>query len=87
MGAQGAVSIVYRRELSEAAPEDVDSRRSELIEEYTERYCTPYMAAERGYIDDVIDPRDSRRVLIKSFAVLRSKKEQLPARKHGNMPL
>ena len=87
MGAQGAVSIVYRRELSEAAPEDVDSRRSELIEEYTERYCTPYMAAERGYIDDVIAPRDSRRVLIKSFAVLRSKKEQLPARKHGNMPL
>jgi propionyl-CoA carboxylase beta chain len=87
MGAQGAVSIVYRRELSETPAESQDERRTELIEEYTERYCTPYMAAERGYIDDVIDPRDSRRVLIKSFDVLRTKKEQLPARKHGNMPL
>jgi acetyl-CoA carboxylase carboxyltransferase component len=75
---------VHRRELAEAA--DPGVRRAELVEEYTERYANPYIAAERGYVDDVIDPADTRRVLIASLEMLRSKRENLPKRKHGNMP-
>ncbi|HLN16541.1 MAG TPA: acyl-CoA carboxylase subunit beta [Acidimicrobiales bacterium] len=85
MGPQGAVEIVYRRELAEAA--DPAARRAELVEEYTERYANPYIAAERGYVDDVISPADTRKVLIKSLSVLASKREELPRRKHGNVPL
>jgi len=85
MGPQGAVEIVYRRELAEA--EDTAALRAELVEEYTERYANPYVAAERGYIDDVISPADTRRVLIRSLDVLASKREELPRRKHGNVPL
>jgi acetyl-CoA carboxylase carboxyltransferase component len=85
MGPQGAVEIVYRRELAEAA--DPVARRSELVEEYTERYATPYIAAERGYVDDVISPADTRRVLVRALAMLASKREELPRRKHGNLPL
>jgi acetyl-CoA carboxylase carboxyltransferase component len=84
MGPQGAVDIVHRRELAEAA--DRSARRDELVEEYTERYANPYIAAERGYVDDVIDPADTRRVLVHSLELLRSKREELPKRKHGNMP-
>jgi acetyl-CoA carboxylase carboxyltransferase component len=84
MGPQGAVDIVHRRELAEAA--DPAARRAELVEEYTERYANPYIAAERGYVDDVIDPADTRQVLIASLEMLRSKRENLPKRKHGNMP-
>jgi acetyl-CoA carboxylase carboxyltransferase component len=84
MGPQGAVDIVHRRELAEAA--DRTARRTELVEEYTERYANPYIAAERGYVDDVIDPADTRRVLVHSLELLRSKREDLPKRKHGNMP-
>src|SRR5437588_1410040 len=84
MGPQGAVDIVHRRELAEAA--DRSARRDELVEEYTERYANPYIAAERGYVDDVIDPADTRRVLVQSLELLRSKREDLPKRKHGNMP-
>ena len=57
------------------------------IEEYTERFANPYIAAERGYVDDVIDPRDTRRVLIRSLEMLRTKREEMPSRKHGNVPL
>jgi len=85
MGPSGAVEIVYRRELAEAA--DPAARRAELIAEYTERHANPYEAAERGYVDDVIDPADTRRVLVRSLAFLRSKREELPKRKHGNLPL
>jgi propionyl-CoA carboxylase beta subunit len=85
MGADGAVGILYRKELGSA--DDPVARKAELVAEYTERFANPYIAAERGYVDDVIDPRDTRRVLIKSLAMLRSKREQLPQRKHGNMPL
>jgi acetyl-CoA carboxylase carboxyltransferase component len=85
MGPQGAVEIVYRRELAEAA--DPVARRNELVEEYTERYANPYIAAERGYVDDVIDPADTRRVLVRSLELLASKREELPRRKHGNVPL
>ena len=85
MGASGAVEIVYRRELMEAA--DAEAKRAELVEEYSERWLNPYVAAERGFIDDVIDPADTRAILIAGLEMLRSKKEELPPRKHGNMPL
>jgi propionyl-CoA carboxylase beta chain len=85
MGPQGAVGIIFRKEI-EAASEP-DARRAELIEEYTERFANPYSAAERGYVDDVIDPRETRRVLVRSLEMLRTKKEKLPSRKHGNVPL
>jgi acetyl-CoA carboxylase carboxyltransferase component len=85
MGPQPAVEIIYRRELAEAA--DPDARRTELVEEYTERHANPYEAAERGYIDDVIDPARTRPMLIKGLAMLRTKREELPKRKHGNVPL
>jgi acetyl-CoA carboxylase carboxyltransferase component len=85
MGAQGAVNIVYRREL-DAAP-NPEARRAELVEDYSERFANPYIAAERGYVDDVIDPADTRKVLIRGLAMLRTKREDLPKRKHGNVPL
>src|SRR6266480_923884 len=77
MGPQGAVGIIFRKEIESAS--DPDARRAELIEEYTERFANPYIAAERGYVDDVIDPRDTRRVLARSLAMLRTKREQLPS--------
>ena len=85
MGPQGAVEIVYRRELQQAA--DPVARRQELVTEYTEKYANPYAAAERGYVDDVIDPAETRAKLITGFAMLRTKREELPRRKHGNVPL
>ena len=85
MGSQGAVEIVYRSELTNAT--DPDTLRAELVDEYTERYATPYIAAERGYVDDVIDPAETRRVLVRSLEMLSTKREELPKRKHGNMPL
>jgi acetyl-CoA carboxylase carboxyltransferase component len=85
MGPQGAVEVVYRRELQAAA--DPVARRAELVDEYTERYANPYIAAERGYVDDVIDPADTRIKLIAGLSLLESKREELPKRKHGNVPL
>jgi acetyl-CoA carboxylase carboxyltransferase component len=85
MGPQGAVEIVYRRELQTAA--DPVARKAELVEEYTERFANPYGAAERGFVDDVIDPSETRAKIIAGFELLRSKREDLPKRKHGNSPL
>ena len=85
MGPQGAVEIVYRRELQQAA--HPVERRAELVAEYTEKYANPYAAAERGYIDDVIDPADTRRKLVAGLRMLSTKREELPKRKHGNVPL
>jgi acetyl-CoA carboxylase carboxyltransferase component len=85
MGPEGAVEIVHRRELAEAA--DPVARRAELVEEYVERYANPYIAAERGFVDDVIDPADTRRILVRSLETLSTKREELPKRKHGNIPL
>ncbi len=85
MGPQGAVEILHRRELQTAA--DPVARKAELVEDYTERYANPYQAAERGYVDDVIDPAETRRKVIAGFAMLQSKREDLPKRKHGNVPL
>ncbi len=85
MGANGAVEIVNRRELTEAA--DPVARRAELIEAYEETYLNPWEATDRGYVDDVIDPAETRIKLIAALDVLRTKREDLPNRKHGNMPL
>ncbi|MGH9054920.1 MAG: carboxyl transferase domain-containing protein, partial [Acidimicrobiales bacterium] len=85
MGPQGAVDIVYRRELGTST--DPATRRAQLVEEYTEKFANPYLAAERGYVDDVIDPADTRKVLARALNLLRTKREELPKRKHGNVPL
>lgn len=85
MGPEGAVEIVHRRELLEAA--DPVQRRAELVAAYAERFTNPYIAAERGYVDDVIDPAETRKVLARALEMLASKREDLPKRKHGNVPL
>jgi len=85
MGPEGAVNIINRKDIDTAS--DPVSRRSELIADYTERFANPYVAAERGYVDDVIDPRDTRPRLIDALATLRTKREPRPPRKHGNIPL
>ena len=85
MGAQGAVNILYRKEIAES--KDVDATRKELVEDYTEKFSNPYLAAERGTIDSVIEPEDSRQYITKAFRTLKTKRDILPARKHGNIPL
>ncbi|MDY7104050.1 MAG: acyl-CoA carboxylase subunit beta [Actinomycetota bacterium] len=85
MGPQGAVEILNRRELQQAA--DPVARKAELVSEYTEKYANPYIAAERGYVDDVIDPAETRVKVIAALELLQTKREELPKRKHGNVPL
>ena len=85
MGPEGAVNIVFRKEL--AAADDSGERRAELVEDYRERFENPYVAAERGYIDDVIEPRRTRTVLIDALRTAITKHEPRPQRKHGNIPL
>jgi propionyl-CoA carboxylase beta chain len=85
MGAQGAVNILYRSELKNAA--DPESKRAELITEYNETLANPYLAAERGYIDAVIEPSQTREYITKAFRSLKTKRDALPPRKHGNIPL
>jgi propionyl-CoA carboxylase beta chain len=85
MGPEGAVNIVFRRELDDAA--DADAKRAELIADYKERFANPYTAAERGYVDDVIEPRRTRPVLIDALETALTKAELRPRRKHGNIPL
>jgi acetyl-CoA carboxylase carboxyltransferase component len=85
MGPQGAVEILNRKEINSAS--DPVARKAELVMEYTDKFANPYQAAERGYVDDVIDPADTRLKVIAGFELLRSKREELPKRKHGNVPL
>jgi propionyl-CoA carboxylase beta chain len=85
MGPPGAVKIIFRDEIKDA--ENPAARTDELVNEYVERFANPYVAAERGYIDDVIDPADTRPVLINALKMLRSKRAPRPARRHGNIPL
>ena len=85
MGPQGAVEILHRRELADSA--NSTARRAELIDDYTDRLANPYVAAERGYIDDVIEPSQTRQKVVAGFQLLESKHEELPQRKHGNVPL
>ncbi|MDQ3653939.1 MAG: methylmalonyl-CoA carboxyltransferase, partial [Chloroflexota bacterium] len=85
MGPSAAVGLVFRREL--AAADDPDVRRDDLVAQYEELFASPYQAASRGYIDDVISPRTTRPWLIRSMALARSKRVATPRRKHGNIPL
>ena len=85
MGAGGAVNIIHRRDIGEA--DEPEAKRAELIADYSEKFSTPYIAAERGYVDAVIPPQDTRRKLVQSLEMLRSKRETIPQRKHGNIPL
>jgi propionyl-CoA carboxylase beta chain len=85
MGAQGAVNILYRSEL--AASADPVSLRAQLVEEYEETLANPYIAAERGYVDSVIAPSATRDHVVRALRTLRTKRESLPAKKHGNIPL
>jgi acetyl-CoA carboxylase carboxyltransferase component len=85
MGPEGAVNIIYRDELAKA--KDPDKRRAQLVAEYVERFANPYVAAARGYIDDVIQPRETRPRLVAALRTLVSKRETNPRRKHGNIPL
>ena len=89
MGAQGAVNILYRRELAALAAEggDVEARRAELITKYEEELLNPYQAAELGYIDEVIAPSETRMRIISSLRALHDKRAATPAKKHGNIPL
>jgi propionyl-CoA carboxylase beta chain len=85
MGPEGAVNIVYRRELSAAA--DRDAMRAQKTEEFRERFANPFIAAERGFIDDVIEPRETRPRVIRAFRMLENKVDTTPRKKHGNIPL
>ncbi len=85
MGPEGAVNIVFRKELEDA--DDPEARRAELIDDYRARFANPYVAAERGYVDDVIEPRRTRPVLIDALETALTKREPRPQRKHGNIPL
>lgn len=85
MGPDGAVNIIFRRELE--AAEDPVKRKAELVAEYKEKFANPYVAASRGYIDDVIEPKETRPRLINALAMLSNKRDSNPAKKHGNIPL
>ncbi len=85
MGPEGAVNIVFRSEIARA--EKPEEARRKLIEEYRDKFANPFIAASRGYIDDVIDPRETRPKLIRALEMLRNKVDTLPAKKHGNIPL
>jgi propionyl-CoA carboxylase beta chain len=85
MGAEGAVNIVYRRELTAAA--DKDAARKQKIDEFRERFANPFVAAERGFIDDVIEPHETRPRVIRALKMLATKVDTMPRKKHGNIPL
>jgi propionyl-CoA carboxylase beta chain len=85
MGAQGAVNILYRKEL--AASADPEAQRAAYVAEYEDQLANPYVAAERGYVDAVIEPSQTRVEVTRALRILRNKRDQLPPKKHGNIPL
>jgi propionyl-CoA carboxylase beta chain len=85
MGAEGAVNILYKKDVDKA--EDPVATRAAKIEEYKEKFANPYIAAERGFVDEIIEPRFTRRKVITAFAMLRNKRDNNPPKKHGNIPL
>ncbi len=85
MGPDSAVKIIHRRELADA--DDADARMKELIEDYKQRFANPFIAASRGYIDDVIEPQHTRSALTRALSMTRTKRASLPPKKHGNIPL
>lgn len=85
MGAEGAVNIVYRKEIAAAA--DAETARRERVQEFQERFANPFVAAEHGFVDDVIEPRQTRRHVIRALRLLETKVDTMPRKKHGNIPL
>ncbi|HEX4772647.1 MAG TPA: carboxyl transferase domain-containing protein, partial [Bryobacteraceae bacterium] len=85
MGPEGAVNVLYRRELLNGG--DPEAVRTGKIDEYRERFANPFVAAERGYIDDVIEPRETRAKVIRALRLLANKTDTMPRKKHGNIPL
>ncbi len=85
MGPDGAVNIIFRGEIAKA--EKPDEKKKELVQDYRDKFANPYVAAARGYLDDVIDPRDTRPKLVRALEMLRNKVDHLPPKKHGNIPL
>ncbi len=85
MGPEGAVNVLYRRELAKA--DDPDALRAERVAEFREKFANPYVAAERGFVDEVIEPRQTRRKIVAGLALTRTKRDSNPPRKHGNIPL
>ena len=85
MGAEGAVNIIYREKLNRL--ENPQEERQRLIADYQEKFTNPYVAASRGFVDDIIDPADTRPQIIKALEMLQNKRDTLPAKKHGNIPL
>jgi acetyl-CoA carboxylase carboxyltransferase component len=85
MGPDGAVNIVFRKELDKAG--DKDEARARLVQEYRDKFANPYVAAARGYVDDVIEPRETRPRLIEALHMLQNKRDSNPPKKHGNIPL
>ena len=85
MGPKGAVEILFRKEIAQA--QDPQAATEERIQEYRDKFAHPYVAAGRGYVDDVIDPRETRPRLVSALDMLRNKRDSNPPRKHGNIPL
>ncbi len=85
MGPEAAVNVLFKREMDAAS--DPARLKEERTREYRERFASPYAAAERGYVDEVIEPRDTRRRLIQALDILHTKRDQNPPKKHGNIPL
>ncbi|MCF8011559.1 MAG: acyl-CoA carboxylase subunit beta [Clostridiales bacterium] len=85
MGPEGAVNIIYRNEIKDA--DKPDEKRNELVQEYREKFANPFVAASKGYVDDVIDPRETREKIITSLSALDGKRVERPRKKHGNIPL
>ncbi|HEX69234.1 MAG TPA: methylmalonyl-CoA carboxyltransferase, partial [Candidatus Bathyarchaeota archaeon] len=85
MGPEGAINIIFRKELAKA--KDPERRRKELVADYRRKFANPYVAAEKGYIDNVIEPAETRPMLISALEMLVTKRESRPAKKHANIPL
>jgi len=85
MGPEGAINVIRRREIADA--DDPEAKRAELVDDYKDQFANPYVAANRGYIDDVIDPAQTRSELVKALRMLESKVDSIPPKKHGNIPL
>ena len=85
MGPDGAVNIIYRNAINEA--EDKEETKQQLVKEYREKFGNPYIAASRGFIDDVIDPSETRPKIIAALDMLKNKRDALPPKKHGSIPL
>jgi propionyl-CoA carboxylase beta chain len=85
MGPEGAVNVLYRRELE--AAEDPTALRAQKVQEFREKFANPYVAAERGFVDEVIEPRQTRRKIVAGLDMARTKRDKNPPKKHGNIPL